>query len=210
MALSEHFEWIAMKILAALPLAAVLVLPLAAHAEDGVPTAKLKVFDAKVFGGPIGERASACFVRRYDASHLAQHPKQKVSAMKLLVTAENHPKEETGYAYKVGVQFRNKPGNFDGGSHCGHMVDEDGKKDIRFSCDVDCGGGGLEIAMSKDNKSAIVHLDVIGVWDRAHPKRDAITLEGAGDDKVFRIDRVDISECAELMEGHKVVASLRK
>ena len=74
------------------------------------------------------------------------------------------------------------------------MVDEDGKKDIRFSCDVDCGGGGLEIAMSKDNKSAIVHLDVIGVWrDGAHPKRDAITLEGAGDDKVFRVDRVDIS-----------------
>jgi hypothetical protein len=199
-----------MKFVAALPLAAVLVLPLAAHAEDGVPTAKLKAFDAKVFGGPIGEKASACFVRRYDANHLAQHPKQKVSAMKLLVTAENHPKEETAYAYKVGVQFRNKPGNFDGGSHCGHMVDEVGKKDIRFTCDVDCGGGGLEIAMSKDNKSAIVHLDVIGVWDRAHPKRDAITLEGAGDDKVFRIDRVDISECAELMDGHKVVASLRK
>ena len=42
-----------MKILTALPLAAVLVLPLAAHAEDGVPTAKLNVFDAKVFGGPI-------------------------------------------------------------------------------------------------------------------------------------------------------------
>lgn len=199
-----------MKFVAALPLAAVLVLPLAAHAEDGVPTAKLKAFDAKVFGGPIGETASACFARRYDASHLAQHPKQKVSAMKLLVSAENHPKEETGYAYKVGVQFRNKPGNFDGGSHCGRMVDEDGKKDIRFTCHVDCGGGGLEIAMSKDNKSAIVHLDVIGVWDRAHPKRDAITLEGAGDDKVFRIDRADISECAELMDGHKVVASLRK
>ena len=199
-----------MKFLVALPLVAALVVPLAAHASDGMSPARLKAFDVKVFGSPVGAKASACFVRRYDASHMAQHPKQKVSAMKLLVTAENHPKEDTGYAYTVGVQFRNKSGNFDGGSHCGHMFDEDGKKELRFTCDVDCGGGGLEIGMSKDNKSAIVHLDVIGVWDRAHPKRDAITLSGEGDDKVFRVDRVDISECAELMDGHKVVASLRK
>ena len=201
-----------MKILAALPLVVALVAasPLAAHAEDGIPAAKLKAFDAKVFGGPIGDTAFACFVRRYDASHLAQHRKQKVSAMKLLVTAQNRPKEPTSYAYKVGVQFRNKSGNFDGGSSCGHMVDEDGKKDIRFTCDVECGGGGLEIAMSKDNKSAIVHLEVIGVWDRKHPDGDAVTLEGGTDAKLFRLDRVDISECAELMDGHKEVASLQR
>jgi hypothetical protein len=199
-----------MKILAALPLIAALAFPLAAHAEDGIPAAKSKAFDTKVFGGPIRGKASACFVRRYDASHSAQHPKQKVGAMKLLLTAENHPKEGTAYAYKVGVQFRHKPGNFDGGSHCGHMIDEDGKKDIRFSCDVDCGGGGLEIAMSKDNKSAIVHLEVIGVWDRKHPDRDAITLEGGLDDKVLRLDRVDTRECAELMDGPKEVASLQR
>ena len=39
---------------------------------------------------------------------------------------------------------------------------------------------------------------------------DALTLEGTGDDKVFRVDRADIRECAELMDGHKVVASLGK
>ena len=38
-----------------------------------------------VIAGPLGQKTYACFVRRYDASHLAQHPKQKVSAMKLLV-----------------------------------------------------------------------------------------------------------------------------
>jgi hypothetical protein len=200
-----------MKILAALPLfAALAATPIAGHAEDGIPAARIRAFDAKVFGGPIGDNASACFVRRYDASHLAQHPKQKVSAMKLLVTAENHPKEETAYAYKAGVRFRNESGNFDGGSHCGHKVEEDGKKEIRFSCDVDCGGGGLEIAMSGDGKSAIVHLDVIGVWDRKHPDRDAITLEGGADDKRFRVDRVDTSEFAELMEGHKEIDSLQR
>jgi hypothetical protein len=201
-----------MKILNALPLVAALAAasPFAVHAEDGIDPAKEKAFDARVFGGPIGEKASACFVRRYDAGHLAQHPKQKVAAIKLLVTAENHTGEPTSYAYKAGFRFRNRPGNFDGGSSCSLMVAEDDNQEIRFTCDVECGGGGLDIAMSKDNKSAIVHLEVIGVWDRKHPKRDAVTLEGGADDKVFRVDRVDASECAELFGAHKELASLQR
>jgi len=201
-----------MRILNVLPLVAAFAVasPLAVHAENGTETAKEKAFDSRVFAGPIGNKAFACFVRRYDADHLAQHPKQRISAIKLLVTAENHAGEETSYAYKAGFQLRNKPGNFDGGSHCGHMVDEEGNKDIRFTCDVDCGGGGLDIAMSNDNKSAIVHLDVIGVWDRKHPKRKPLTLDGGADDKLLRVDRVDTSECAELMGGNKTAASLQR
>lgn len=202
-----------MKILTALPLLAALAIaaPLAAHAEDdGIDPVKAKAFDNSVFAGPIGDKAFACFVRHYDASHLAQHRKQKVTAMKLLVTAENHPGEPTTYAYKAGFQLRNRPGNFDGGSSCGHMVDEDGTKEISFTCDIECGGGGLDIAMSKDNKSAIVHLEVIGVLDRKHPRHDELTLKGGTDDKVFRLDRVDNTECAELMTGHKELASLQR
>jgi hypothetical protein len=200
-----------MKILTALPLLAALAAasPLAAHAEDGTDAAKLEAFDKRVFAGPIGDKAVACFVRSYDTRHLAQHPKQKISTMKLLLTAENKPDEPTSYAYKAGVQFRSRPGNFDGGGSCGHMVDENGKKEIRFTCDADCGGAGLEIAMSKDNKSAILHLNVIAVWDRKHPDGDAESLGGGADDKVLRLDRVDIKECAELMIDHKEVASLQ-
>jgi hypothetical protein len=194
-----------------LALTMAVLLPQAAFAQDSddVDRARAAAFDKRVFGGPIGKKSFACFTRRYDAGHLAQHPKQKVSSMKLLVTAEKAPDEPVSYAYKVGVQLRNKPGNFDGGSSCSHMVDEDGKK-ISFSCDVECGGGGLEIAMSKDDRSAIVHLEVIGVYDRKHPKGDAVTLEGGADDKVFRLDRVDNSECADLLTNHKEVASLQR
>ena len=202
-----------MKFLAALPLAAVLALPLTAHAEDGIPdakAAKARAFDAKLFGGPVGEKAAACFVRRYDASHLAQHPKQKVGAMKLLVTAENQPNEPTAYGYKIGVNFQNKPGNFDGGSSCGHVVGDDGKTVIGFVCDTGCGASGIEIAISRNNKTAIVRLDSIGVWDRRNPDGDTIALEGGADDKMFRLDRVDANESAELMDGHKEVASLQR
>ena len=198
-----------MKFLAALPLAALLAVPLAAHAEDGISSARTKAFDTKVFGGPVGEKASACFVHRYDARHLARHPKQKVGAMKLLLTADNQPNEPTAYAYKVGVNIRNKPGNFDGGSSCGHVVGEDGKTVIGFVCETGCGGSGIEIAVSRNSKTAIVHLDSIGVRDRSNPDGDTITLESGADDKVFRLDRVDASECAELMDGPKEVASLQ-
>ncbi len=56
-----------MKFLATLPLFAALAAasPLAVYANDDIPAAKSKAFDAKVFGGPVGEKASACFVRRY-------------------------------------------------------------------------------------------------------------------------------------------------
>ena len=52
-------------------------------------------------------------------------------------------------------------------------------------------------------------LEVIGVYDRQHPKGDAVTLEGGTDDKVFRLDRVDNTECADLT-NHKEVASLQR
>lgn len=213
-----------MKFLTALPLLAMLAVagPFAAHAEDNkqdnkqdatqqdewIPKAKAAAFDKRVFGGPVGDKASACFVRRYDAAHLRRHPKQKVSQMKLLVSAETKPGEETSYAYKVGVQFRNKPGDFDGGSFCSHYADDDGSN-IRFSCDVECGGGGIEVALSKDDKAAIVHLEAIGIWNRKHPDGDGDSLQGGADDKVFRLERADAKECSDLI-GHQEVASAQQ
>ena len=46
------------------------------HAQEGVDKAKATAFDARMFGSPLSQNTDACFVRRYDANHLAQHPKQ--------------------------------------------------------------------------------------------------------------------------------------
>jgi hypothetical protein len=87
-------------------------------------------------------------VRRYDANHLAQHPKQKVSAMKLLVTAENAPQEKTtGYSFRLGIKYRHRAGNFDSSGFCGHVVTEDASDEIRFGCGVDREGG-INVALS--------------------------------------------------------------
>src|SRR3954470_20450365 len=136
------------------------------HAQAAVDKAKATAFDARMFGGPLGKKTYACFVRHYDASHLAQHPKQKVSAMKLLVTAENPPEEKTiNYSFRIGVQYRHRPGKFDSSGFCNHVLAEDKGNEIRYGCGVDCEGGGINVAM-KDDKSAIIRLERIVVWER--------------------------------------------
>jgi hypothetical protein len=198
-------------VLFALTLVATAAVAGVSHAQDGIDKAKARNFDAKVFARPFGQKTYACFVRRYDANHLAQHPKQKVSTMKLLVTAEVPPEEETiNYSFRLGVKYRHRAGNFDSSGYCRHVVAEDKGGEIHFGCGVDCDGGGIDVAM-KDDKSAIVELERIRMWDRKKPDEEGGNdLEAGADDKTFRVDRANLSECAELVTDHEELAALRK
>lgn len=187
-----------------------LTAPTTAEAQEAVPKAKAAAFDARMFGGPPAAKASACFVRHYDADHLAQHPKQKVGAMKLLVEAERTPDGATvNYSISVGIQYRDRAGNFQSGGYCGHVIAAEAGREVRYECGADCEGGGMTVALSKDNKSAIMRVARIGISDASKPNEyTGETLVGAGDDKVFRVDRVDVKECAELMTDHAEVAAV--
>lgn len=181
-----------------------------AHAQDGVDKAKAAAFDNRVFAAPLGQKTFACFVRRYDANHLAQHPRQKVSAMKLLVTAENPPEEQTtNYSFRIGVKYRDRPGNFDSSGYCSHVVAENKGGEIHFGCGVDCDGGRIDVAM-KDDKSAVIELERIRMWDRKKPDEDGGNdLVAGADDKTFRVDRAELRECAELVTDRQELAVLR-
>ena len=180
----------------------------ACHAREGVDKAKATAFDNRMFGAPLSQKTYACFVRRYDASHLAQHPKQKVSAMKLLVTAEDAPEDKTvNYSFRLGFKYRHRAGNFDSSGYCNHVVAESGE--IRLGCGVDCDGGGIGVAM-RDDKSALIRLERIRIWERNKPDDDASNdLVAGADDKIFRVDRVDLHECSELVTDRKELAALR-
>ena len=180
------------------------------HAQDGVDRAKAVAFDAQMFGGLLSQKTYACFVRRYDASHLAQHPKQKVSAMKLLVTAEEAPEDKTvNYSFRLGFKYRHRAGNFDSSGYCSHIVAENTGGEIRLGCGVDCEGGGIEVAM-KDDKSALIRLERIRIWERNKPDDDASNdLVAGADDKIFRVDRADLHECSDLVTDRKELAALR-
>ncbi|OKO83461.1 hypothetical protein [Bradyrhizobium sp. NAS96.2] len=183
----------------------------AIQAQGEVDKATAAAFDNRMFAGPPGAKAYACFVRRYDANHLAQHPKQKVSAMKLLVSVEDAPEDKTtNYSFRLGVTYRHRSGNFDSSGYCNHAVATDSGHEIRFECGVDCEGGGISVALSKDDKSAIARLASIRMWNRNKPDDDASEeLLAGADDKIFRLDRAAAGECAELVTDRKELAALR-
>jgi hypothetical protein len=201
-------SWIAMSAAAAI----VAVSAAASHAEEeGIDKAKADAFDLRIFAKPAGKKSYACFVRRYDADHLARHPRQKVSAMKLLMTVEIPLDENTtNYSFRLGVKYHHRSGDFDSSGGCGHVIAEDAGNEIRFGCGVDCDGGGIGVALSKDDKSAIIRLERVRIWQNNKPDEEAgDSLVAGADDKIFRLDRIDTRECASLVTDRKELAAIR-
>ena len=201
-----------------LTLAAAVVLAISAagitlgHAEEeGIDKAKAAAFDVRMFTKPPGKKTYACFVRRYEPDHLARHPKQRVSTMKLLVTAETPPEEKMTYSFRLGLKYRHRSGDFDSSGSCNHSVPEDRGHEIHLGCGVDCDGGGIDVAMSKDDKSAMVRVERVRIWQNSKPDEEpSDALVGGADDKVFRLDRADIRECASLVTDRNELAEIRR
>ena len=175
-----------------------------------------------MFAGTVPKpKAYACFVRAYDAEQLAQHPLQKVSVMRLLISAEKtDPKEDKvlEYSFRLGVAFRDRPGNFDSSGECGHAptvrnpdTDPPVTTGIDFECNVDCDGGGVTVNLANSDASIIVKLpERIRIWKGKDPDEATMSALMAGaDDKVFRLDRADPSQCAALAYDRKELAALR-
>ena len=179
-----------MKLALILPLALVAFVGVAGAEEaDDIreaSKAETETFNTRMYAGTPGKTAYACFIRRYDAEHLAQHPKQKVASMKLLVSAEvDQEDKQLHNSFRLGFRYRHRSG-------------------------VDCEGGGIGVALSKDDKSAIVRLASVRVWLHNKPDDEAErSLVAGSDDGIFRLDRTDNSECAALVTDRKELAALR-
>ncbi len=185
----------------------------AGHAQETSTEAERAALDARMFIPPPGKKTSyACFVRKYDADHLARHPKQKVAAMKLLMTAEfQEDTKQQMYSFRLGFRYRHRSGDFDSSGSCGHGVFEENGREIRFGCGVDCEGGGIGVAVSKDDKSVLVRLERVRVWQNNKPDDDAEeSLVAGADDKIFRLDRAANADCASLVTDRKELAALRR
>ncbi|MCA6118433.1 hypothetical protein J6524_26680 [Bradyrhizobium sp. WSM 1738] len=95
--------------------------------RGGVDKTKAPRSIPRMFGAPFSQKTYACFVRRYDANHLAQHPRQKVSAMMLLVTAEEASEDKpVNYSFRQTSirSAKHRSGNFDSGGYCSHIAAE--------------------------------------------------------------------------------------
>jgi len=205
----------AISLLAGLIAAGAVFVVLPARADEQADADFAKRFFAGAAGKP---KAYACFVRRYDASHMAEHPSQKVTVMRLLITAKKTPDDKyLDYSFRLGVNFRDRPGDFDSSGECGHAptvrnpdTDPGPAAGIDFQCDVDCDGGGISVNLANNDNALMVKLDRIRIWKSTDPNGTAPReMQGGADDKIFRLDRTSLDECKSLVTDRKELAAMR-
>jgi hypothetical protein len=185
---------------------------------DDVRTDLAKTFATRLFAANYAPQAKpyACFVRRYDTVHLARHPLQTVSAMHLLITAEKESADKNektmNYSFRLGLEFRHRKGVFDSSGDCGNqlMASQVSADKLQLGCAVDCDGGGISIELAHADKSTLIRLDRIRIWQNNKPDDESADLSGGADDKVFRLDRAKLDECRYLITDREELAAMRR
>lgn len=161
---------------------------------------------------PLGEEA--CFGRTYDAAHLKQHPKQRVTSFHLFRDFTPDPTKEMpqetreklvaddgqgGIQITAYVRFRDRPGLFFNGLSCM------GYPESGVRCGIDCDGGGFRLKPSGDsllldNEGFVV---IGGCGASEDEAEQADNVRPGADDKVFRLDRKPVAECRALEDSRK-------
>jgi hypothetical protein len=194
--------------------ALVLIGATGASADPDKDSAKKEEFIKRLFTRAIDTgKTYACFVRLYDGDHLARHPLQKVNAMKLLLTAEAVPEAEgPTYSFRLGVRYRDKSATYDSSGDCGQSeITAETSNEARLGCGVDCDGGGIDIALTKDYNATLIRLERIRIWRNNKPDDEASeSLVAGADDKIFRLDRASLEECRSLVTDRKELAEMRR
>jgi hypothetical protein len=173
-----------------------------------------EAFQKRLFGRVLDARKThACFSRVYEAEHLAQHPQQNVRTMLLLVTGSSDGDSGASYGLTLGVIFRKSGVHFESAGNCGSIHDTSTTGGSAGAhCGVDCDGGSIDVAI-KDARSVLVSIpEGARLW-RAGSDGDepGNTRKRFGaDDKVFRVDKVALTQCLPLADDNKEKAALRR
>jgi len=144
----------------------------------------LSILAAPAIAGPD---AFGCFTRNYDRTHLARHPDQLVTAVKLRIYRP--PAGELDKWFLAQFRLRGKAETLRTSGIC----DE---KASGLHCFVACDGGGVDVVPRA--RDAMMHLDRVRVaaCGEDYVNGAGQELTGGKDDRVFRLDRVDDAECA--------------
>jgi len=185
-----------------------------ARADDAAKADSSAQYAPRIFAGHFDAKGKsyACFARRYDAAHLARHPKQTVKRMTLLVKSELLPEDKIlNYSFTLRFAFRDRKGTFDSAGDCGHVGPAENAADrLQLGCGVDCDGGGLSAELVNNDKQLRVSMDSIAIWKSksAADVDDREGFNGGADDHVFLLDRVDLDACKPLMDDDDKSASM--
>ena len=101
---------------------------------------------------------------------------------------------DLNYSFQFDVGFRDRNGDFNSSGSCGHAGGHrrTSPNTLHLGCGVDCDGGGLSVALADGDKSILVRLDSIAIWDASKPDAERTSFDGGADDHVFRLDRVKL------------------
>ncbi len=188
-------------------LAAGLLLPLVgfSYAADSA--------DVALFGKELGDgNGYACFVRHYDAAHLRGHKLQNVTDMTVFVAStRSEDGGDRNHQIGIGVNFRGVDHQMQVSGYCGTSVE--GQQSL-LNCGIDCDGGQIDVTM-KDADAMLVSIPYgARTWD---PTEDTESgdepaanpaAEFGSDDKLFKLDRTDLSECAVLVYDETMQAEI--
>jgi hypothetical protein len=175
--------------------AALCALAGSATAEDAAPYAKL----ATVLPATVG--AKACYTRSYDAKHLAAHPRQRVTAVTLLLRVVGidaggdwvlDPKgkyDKVNYQFAMSATRRGDRRALTANGYC-----PDAKE---LFCARECDGGGVTLEKVEGADTLTVRLDD-GILMGACDERKGTWLRPGADDKAFRLNRVAAAQCDAL------------
>jgi hypothetical protein len=133
--------------------------------------------------------------------------------MQLLVKVNQQP-DGTNYGVRMGVTFRKSGTHFESAGDCSSIHDrtEAGDKAGVAHCGVDCDGGSIDVAI-KDAKSVLVSIpDGARIWRAGSNGDDSGNARQrfGADDKVFRLDKVALTQCLRLADDNKEKAMLRR
>jgi hypothetical protein len=132
------------------------------------------------------ENPLGCFVRNYDRAHLASHPHQRVTNVRLLIKPA--PRGQP-HAYEFSLQMKVRGNN--------QTLSTEGQCDKRgagLECMVECDGGGVNVSPRPGHVMMSLERIRMATCGNAEDE-NAIEIEGGKDDRVFRIDRVNEAAC---------------
>jgi opacity protein-like surface antigen len=179
---------------------ALLAAGLPAAVQAGTADDVVRIFGRDPGAGP----AYACFVRHYSKAHLASHPDQNVTSMLAFVSRQDGV--ESYYGVNLQVKFRQLPKPFQVSGSCSQ--DE---TTGQLGCGVECDGGSLGVRV-KNEQSILVDIpESVRIFDPSAADEFADLPKGArfgSDDKLFRLDRTALSDCAPVIYDDEVKAKV--
>lgn len=130
-----------------------------------------------------------CFARVYDRQHLAQHPDQLITAVKLKIYPS--PLDRTlSFAVQMQRRGEDKP------LHNSGSCREEGSK---MTCGIDCDGGGVSVTRRSSSTilMGLVGIRMLSCGDTADDENGVYVTSGK-DDRDFLLNHVDDAVCRGL------------